>query len=115
MLVSVSLIDGTDESLDREIFTVKMDVPEDTDTEELSQRLTADFYKDVIGSTSEEFRANNKKTLEDPMFNFLHWVNVTRIPSETSTEAEFLAGAKNSMVNYHGYSSAEEILGDYVI
>lgn len=113
MLISVSLIDGTDETMDQTIFTVTMDVPSDTDLEQMAEELTHDFYQTVIGATSEEFQKENAEALKE--INFLRWVNIIRIPSDTSTKREFLEGAKNSLVNYSSYSSPEEILSDYIL
>lgn len=112
MRVIASLIDGTDESMDHEIHSVTMEVPNDTDPEMLAGELTAALYKKTIGSTSEEFQKKNAKKFKD--MNFCRWVNVLPVNEVLTSKEEFVNGAFNSMINYSPYSDAQEILEDYL-
>lgn len=114
MRVIASLIDGTDDSMDHEIHSVTMEVPDDTDLELLAGELTADFYKKTIGSTSEEFQQKNSDKLQNKFFNFCHWVNVLPVNEVLTSKEEFINGAFNSMLNYGYPTSAQEILEDYL-
>lgn len=114
MRVIASLIDGTDDSRDREIYSVTMEVPDDTDPEMLAGALTADFYKKTIGSTPEEFQKKNEKAFNSVTFNFCHWVNVLPVNEVLTSKEEFIDGAFNSMLNYGYPTSAQEILEEYL-
>lgn len=111
MLVSVSLIDGTDDSMDRTIYTTTLEVPNDTDMDQLAQDLTAEFYANAIAATSEKFQKENAEALED--VNFLRWITVTRVKEVPSTREDFLKAAHNSMLS-NGYGTMQENIEVYL-